>query len=375
MSYLINPDRTRPWNDLPDLPLAASDFETVEVYAQLAKARAALGKLQGRSAVIPNQGLLINTISLQEAKASSAIENIFTTDDDLYRAFSEQPNPGSSPGGAVKEILRYREALWHGYDYLRGRADFDRDYFVQVYQQIKQTSDGLRPPLALTHIKQGGTGPNAGTVVYTPPRGPGILETKLANLLDFLNDDARYPVDPVLKMAIGHYQFEAIHPFRDGNGRTGRVLNIHYLTHKGLLDFPILFLSKYIVAHKEGYYAALAGVSQRGDWRTWLLYMLRAVESTAADTYTKINDIVAAKEAVLQAVAADTRLERPDQLVTLLFTQPFTTVKHLTTARLYVENTARKYLNQLTTLGVLEKKTLAGHHYYLNLELHRILSE
>lgn len=218
-----------------------------------------------------------------------------------------------------------------------------------MYQQIQQASDGLRPPLALTHSRQGGTAPHAGTVAYTPPRGPGILEAKLANLLDFLNDDERYPLDPVLKRTVGHVQFDAIHPFRDGNGRTGRVFNIHYLPHKGLLDYPILLLSKYLVAHKADYYAYLGGVSQRGDWASWLIYLLRAVEATATDTYHKINDIVAAKDAVLHAVAADTRLERPDQFVSLLFTQPFTTVKHLTSAKLYVENTARKYLNQLPT--------------------------
>jgi len=373
MPYPINPDRTTPWNALPELPLASEWFETIEVYAQLSKARAALGKLQGRSAVIPNQGLLINTISLQEAKASSAIENIFTTDDELYKAYSEQVV--TTPTGAPKEVLRYREALWHGHAYLQARPAFDRAYFVQMYQQIKQTSDGLRPPLALTHIKHGGTAPNAGQVAYTPPRGKGILEAKLDNLLTFLNDDQRYPLDPVLKMAIGHFQFEAIHPFRDGNGRTGRVFNIHYLTHKGLLDYPILFLSRYIVEHKQEYYACLSGVSQRGDWRHWLLYMLRAVESTATLTYHKINDIVATKEAILQAVVSETTIDRPEQLVHLLFTQPFTKVKHLTEAWLYVENTARKYLNQLTDMGVLEKKTLAGHHYYLNLELNRILSE
>lgn len=376
MPYSINSDRTKPWNALPELPLDPALYETIPVYAQLARARAALGRLQGRSAVIPNQGLLINTISLQEAKASSAIENIFTTDDDLYRAFSEQSfGQGETSSGAVKEVLRYREALWHGHDYLRGRAAFDQEYFVQVYRQLQQAGDGLRPPLSLTHIKHGGTAPNAGTVAYTPPRGAGILEAKLTNLLDFMNDDERYPLDPVLKMAIGHFQFEAIHPFRDGNGRTGRVFNIHYLTHKGLLDYPILFLSKYIVAHKTEYYATLGGVSQRGDWAAWLLYLLRAVEATATDTYHKINDIVAAKDAVLHAVVADTRIERPEQLVNLLFTQPFTTVKHLTSARLYAELTARKYLNQLTDLGALERRTIGGHHYYLNLELHRILSE
>ena len=373
MSYAINPDRNQPWNGLPELPLVAEVVETVEILGQLVKARAALGRLQGRSAVIPNQGLLINSISLQEAKASSAIENIFTTDDELYKAYSEQAT--ATTEGAPKEVLRYREALWHGHEYLRDRPAFDAGYFPQIYRQITQATDGIRPPSALIYIKQGGSGPNAGKAAYTPPRGKGILEAKLENLLAFLNDDARFPLDPVLKMAIGHFQFEAIHPFRDGNGRTGRVFNIHYLTHKGLLDYPILFLSRYIMDHKADYYALLAGVSQRGDWKSWLLYMLRAVETTATLTYDKINDLVAAKDAILQAVVTETQMERPEQLVNSLFTQPFTKVKHLTDERLYVENTARKYLNQLVDMGILAKKVISGHHYYQNLELHRILSE
>lgn len=373
MSYPINPDRNKPWNALPDLPLATELVETVEIFGQLVLARAALGRLQGRSAVIPNQGLLINSISLQEAKASSAIENIFTTDDELYKAYSEQTTDSSE--GAPKEVLRYREALWHGQEYLQERSGFDAEYFRQIYRQITQSTDGIRPPIAQIYIKQGGSGPNAGKATYTPPRGTGILEAKLANLLDFMNNDERYPLDSVLKMAIGHFQFEAIHPFRDGNGRTGRVFNIHYLTHKGLLDYPILFLSRYIMDHKRDYYSLLTGVSQRGDWKSWILYMLRAVETTASLTYDKINDLVAAKDAILKAVLTDTQMERPEQLVNSLFTQPFTKVKHLTDERLYVENTARKYLNQLVDMRILEKRSISGHHYYLNLELHRILSE
>ncbi len=146
------------------------------------------------------------------------------------------------------------------------QGGFSLAYFVQVFQEIKQTPEGVRPSFSSVCIRQGGSGPNAGKPVYTSPRGEGILEAKLSNLVDFLNDDRAYPLDPLLKMAIGHYQFEAIHPFWDGNGRTGRVANIHVLTQKGLLDYPILYLSRYIVEHKQKYCSALAGVSQRGDW-------------------------------------------------------------------------------------------------------------
>jgi Fic family protein len=371
--YSINPDRTIPWNDLPLLPIRKELYQTIEILEKLGDAKAALAKLHGRSTIIPNQGLLVNTISLQEAKLSSEIEHIFTTDDELYKAYSDQTGETT---GASKEVLRYREALWSGYNYLRETTEFGKDYFIRLFQEIKQTTDSIRPDFSNTTIKQAGTGPNAGQVIYTPPRGKQIIETKLDNLIDFINNDDKYKVDHLLKMAIAHYQFEAIHPFRDGNGRTGRVFNIHYLTNKGLLDVPILFLSRYILDHKDDYYAGLQGISQRGDWNSWLLFMLRAVETTSNITFLKINDIVSTKEAILETVKKDSRKFRnPEELVSILFTQPFTKVKHLIDKGLYAENTARDYLNRLCELQVLEKKELEGHHYYLNLELHRILSE
>ena len=201
-------------------------------------------------------------------------------------------------------------------------------------------------------------------------------DQKLENLIAFVNDDDQYKVDHLLKMAIAHYQFEAIHPFRDGNGRTGRIFNIHYLTNKGLLDVPILFLSRYIQDHKDDYYSGLQGVSQRGNWSDWLLFMLRAVENTSSMTFHKINDIMTVKDAILQHVKNDGRkLKNPEKLIEFIFTQPFTKVKHLVAIGLYSENTAREYLNKLCEMDILEKKEIEGHHYYLNQELYRILSE
>lgn len=371
MPYSINPDRLKPWNELPSLPLEEELYRDINVFEQLAKANSAIGKLQGRSIAIPNQGLLINSISLQEAKASSAIENIFTTDDELYRAFSEQNV--KEIYGAPKEVLKYKEALWKGFEYLKTNH-FDLNYFIEAYREIKQTNDSLRPPFAQITIRQTGTEINAGQVIYTPPRGKGILEEKLTNLIDFANNKT-LRLDPLLKMAISHFQFEAIHPFRDGNGRVGRVFNVHLLVKEGVLDLPILFLSRYIIENKEEYYARLAGVSQRGDWKHWLIYMLRAVEATSNITFQKINDILSTKEAILDTVEKESQIRRPEQLVELIFTQPITKVKHLTDSGAYAENTARNYLNILSDMGVLEKKTVEGHHYYVNLELYRILAE
>ena len=372
MPYTINPDRNSPWNGLPPLPLNTDNYRTLEIYEQLANAKGALGQLQGRSIAIPDQGMLINTISLQEAKASSAIENILTTDDELYKAYSEQQS--EQLDGAAKEVLRYREALWAGHRYLKDTDAFDRNYFISIYRQIKETSDGIRPDAARIVIRQGGSGPNAGQTVYTPPRGEGIVEQKLDNLISFLNDRSLSSPDPLIKMAIAHLQFEAIHPFRDGNGRTGRILNINYLTQQGHLDYPILFLSRHIILTKDEYYHRLGGVTQRGDWVNWILYMLRAIETTARVTYTKINGILDAIEGVREALARTT-ITKQDQLIKMLFMQPFTRVKHLTDAKLYAENTARKNLNTLVQMHILELKIIQGSHYYLNLELHRILAE
>jgi Fic family protein len=175
-------------------------------------------------------------------------------------------------------------------------------------------------------------------------------------------------------MAIAHYQFEAIHPFRDGNGRTGRVFNIHYLTNKGLLDFPILFLSRFILNNKDDYYAGLNGVTQRGDWENWMMFMLKAIESTSNYTFDRINEIMSAKDSILEYVKKEApKIRKPDELIQAIFTQPFTKVKHLQDAKIYSEATARDYLNLLTSLRILERKTIDGHHYYLNIELYRIL--
>lgn len=372
--FQINPDRNKPWNDLPDLPIHPDLYRTVEVMEQLGNTKSALGRLHGRSVAIPNQGILINTISLQEAKASSEIENIFTTDDELYQAYSEE-GADVHLKGAPKEVLRYREALWEGHRYLRQHETFDEEYFIRLYRIIKQTNDGFRPPTALVYIKQGGTGPNAGTAIYTPPRAKGVIQQKLKNLVDFVNDDTQYPIDPLIKMAIAHYQFEVIHPFRDGNGRSGRIFNINILTQKGLLDLPILFLSRYIIDNKNDYYSLLAGVTQRGLWERWVLFMLKAVEATANLTFNKINEILTARESIMAAIEEETKIRKPEQLVQMIFTQPLTKVSHLTDAGIYAENTARNYLNQLCDLSILEKRTIVGHHYYLNLELYRILSE
>jgi Fic family protein len=371
--YPVNPDRMQPWNELPLLPIDPSLYRDVEVYEQLGRAKEALALLAGRSVAIPNPGMLITSITLQEAKVSSAIENVFTTDDELYKAVSDSAAENDAPD-PTKEVLRYREALWDGFHYLQKQGRFDREYFVRLYQVIKETGDGIRPPFARTFIRMGGSGPNAGKPAYTPPRGKGVVEARLDNLIDFLNREDSEPDDLLLKMCIAHFQFEAIHPFRDGNGRVGRIMNIHLITHNHLLELPILYLSRYIIEHKEQYYESLAGVSQQADWKSWLLYMLQAVEWTSRLTLRKVNDILASREEILQVIREQTGIRRPDRLAEAIFTQPYTKVTHLTGKGLYAENTARNYLNELAELQVLEKKEIKGRHYYINPALAEILS-
>lgn len=373
LPYPINPDRTKPWNDLPDLPIAPELYRDVDIYEQLGRAKEALAMLSGRSIAIPNPGMLINSITLQEAKVSSEIENVFTTDDELYKAVSDSSaDPEAS--APTKEVLRYREALWDGHHFLEEHGAFSRDYFVRLYRIIQESGDGIRPPFARTFIRMGGTGPNAGKPAYTPPRGDGVVEAKIDNLIDYLNSPETEPSDPLLKMCIAHFQFEAIHPFRDGNGRVGRIMNIHIITHNQRLDLPILYLSRYILEHKQEYYEYLAGVSRAGNWKEWFIFMLRAVEHTSDLTLKKVNDIIESREDILKVIRKQTSVRRPEDLTEAIFTQPYTKVNHLTDRGIYAENTARNYLNELADLQVLEKKEIRGRHYYINPALVEILS-
>ena len=361
---MINKDRTKPFNELPLLPLAKDKYLDNEILRLLGDAKGRLGELKGIARLIPNQGMLINSVSLQEARASSEIENIYTTQDELYAAFSND-DPKSSP---AKEILNYREATWSGIKSMEGRKEMSVDDVIQVYRIIKNATDGFRDPLRKTVIKKGGDSLTSGQVIYTPPRGTEIIEGKVDNLIDFMNNDDE---DPLIKMCIGHGQFEAIHPFSDGNGRTGRIINVLYLTQTGYLELPILFLSKFILKNKDDYYYSIGGITQRGDWKTWLKYMLQAVISTSGTTINLINRLVEAEEYVKAKIKRDNNQIYSEDLLRLIFTQPYTTVKQMKNARIGSEKTCRKYLDLLSLepLGIMEKLTISGKVFYSNKEL------
>lgn len=361
--------RTSPFNQLPLLPPEDDKIYDKEVLLLLAKAHRSLGKLDGISRKLPNPLMLVNTISLQEAKSSSEIENILTTDDELYKAISTSDTQISP---AAKEVLRYRESLWTGIEHITMLDHIDLQSIVRIYQNIKQTQTGIRSDHSNVRIIKGGKSITSGEVVYTPPKGDNILKELLDNFLSFINDDEKYNLDPLLKMAIGHYQFEAIHPFPDGNGRTGRILNTMILMNKGLLSHPILYLSKYIINNKDSYYHYLNGVSSRGDWKRWLLYMLKAVDETANYTVIKIDEITQQFEATRAHI--EKNIPNLDfAVIEAIFTQPYIKAIHLVSDKIKSRNTARKYLDQLCNIQVLELKHIGNENVYINNDLVRIL--
>jgi Fic family protein len=367
-------DRSIPFNDLPLLPPPAETENDPEILRKLVSASRALATFNSNVLRLPNPTMLVNTIALQEAKASTAIENIFTTEDELYKAISdtareEKANP------ATKEVLKYREALWEGYNQLQRDGSVNLDLVTKIFQQIKDTRAGLRPPQAQIVIKQGQSEFRTGEIVYTPPRGEGIVETLMTNLLAYLNDDQKYPSDPLLKMCIAHYQLEAIHPFQDGNGRTGRVLNLLYLVNKKLLSVPVLYLSKYIIVNKDEYYFNLAAITQRGSWKPWIMYMLDAVEKTSSHTNDLINDIVTQINATLSHGKKHIKWYNKE-VNEALFSQPYSRPKMIgevmgKTSR----TTLTRYMEELVSARIVTPKKEGTEVFYINDDLVRILEK
>ncbi len=365
-------DRNIPYNQLPPLPPATVLYQDEDVVNKLTQASRRLAELKGLASTLPNQSIFVNTIALREAKASSAIENIFTTDDELYRSLSYQEDDYLE--GPAKEILHYREALWKGYQDIAEEKSMTLETVIDVYREVKRTHDGIRPYQAEVVIKKRGWGSLVAETVYTPPRGKGVVEKKMAQLLEFLNDDVKFPIDSLLKMAMAHYQFEAIHPFRDGNGRAGRILCILYLIQKQLLDLPILYLSAYILQNKDEYYSRLNGVTGTQLWKPWILYMLEAVSQTAEYTTDKILRIKALMEKT-RTIMLENKLPVARMDVPKLFEQPYIRPKNLLSDKIKSINTAKKYLTGLESLGMLSKEKVGKEFIWFNTELMSILSD
>jgi len=364
-------DRNVPYNNLPELPPPDEKVITIEVLQALNKANKALAELKGIAKKLPNQAMLVNTIALREAKASTEIENIFTTDDELYKSLTYNE---SEVSGNAKEVLFYRQALWAGYQKIKSTGKFDQDLIVEIYRKVKQVQDGIRPEQTETVIKKRGSGLLGSSVIYTPPRGLGVIEKKLENLFKYLNQDQDYEYDPLIKLAVSHYQFEAIHPFRDGNGRAGRIISILLLIQKQLLDLPILYLSAYIIREKDRYYELLNKVTSLRTWREWILYILKAVEETSIYTIKKIEEIDRLFNITWTLVQEKLPSLRKE-LIEKIFEQPYIRPKSIVDSNIKSLNTAKKYLGQLQDIGILIPEKIGKEMVYLNIDLFNLLSE
>lgn len=358
-------NRHTPYNDLPDLQSA--DFtESPEIMKQLVKASRHLGELNGLCASIPDPQLLINTIVLQESKDSSAIENIVTTQDELYKAASENETTSL----AAKEVLSYREALYVGLERMKSQKDLlVTNTVVEIVQTIKQNKSGIRntPGTSLKNAING-------EIIYTPPCCEDIIREKLAALEQFINNPSHSQLDPLIKMALIHYQFEAIHPFVDGNGRTGRIVNALYLVQQGLLSQPVLYLSYYIVKYKTEYYQLLRGVTENNNWNNWVMYMLTALIETAQLTTKKIRSMLALKEEFEIKMKQTLGASFSYELLQLMFTLPYLKIELLEKKGIAHRQTASTWLKKLSDSEILKPQKIGRTTYYINYRLMELLT-
>lgn len=340
------------------------DLETRVVLRKVAAAHRYLAELKGVAATIPNESILINTLALQEAKDSSAVENIITTHDDLFRAelFTD-----TSTSPATKEVQRYASALKKGFALVRQQKLLTLRHIIAIQQELEQNNTGFRR-LPGTTLRNGETG----EVVYTPPQEADQIASLMTNLEAFINDDTLFDADPLVKMAVVHYQFESIHPFCDGNGRIGRIINMLYLVQKDLLHLPILYMSRYIIQHKSGYYERLQAVRDQQDWEGWLLYMLDGVEQTARQTIVLVEAI---RELMLHYKhTLRQRLPKlySQNLLNNLFQHPYTKIDFLMADLHVTRLTATRYLDLLTEQGFVHKQKIGRNNYYINQALMKL---
>lgn len=355
-----------PYNELPPLPPSAN-LESPAVLKAAIAAHRALAELKGKADVIPNQSILINSIILQEARASSEIENVITTSDRLFEAFTAADRDYDPQ---TKEVLRYREALWKGYNALKKRPLLTTNLFVDIVRIIKEYEIGIRntPGTVIAN-------PVTGNVIYTPPEGEPIIRELLENLEMYINADDN-STDVLIRMAVIHYQFEAIHPFDDGNGRTGRILNILFLVQQKLLNLPILYLSQFIIRHKSDYYKKLREVTGQGAWESWVLYMLKAVEETSNETMMKAESI----RRLMDETVNLAKQKLPShiyskELIELLFEQPYCKIKFLVDRGIARRQTAAEYLKMLEQIGILKSKQVGRENLFLNVGLYNLLAK
>lgn len=357
---------------IPTLPLPY-DLETKEVLKQVNKANRKLAELKGVAQTIPNERILISSLTLQEAKDSSAVENIVTTQDDLYRAGLDTSYQFIN--AATKEVLFYREAINEGFRIVRNKDILTLNDIKRVQEILEQNSAGFRTTPG-TQLKR----ENDGAIVYTPPQDGQEIIGFMANLEQFINDSEMSQLDPLIKMAIIHHQFESIHPFYDGNGRTGRIINILYLVITGLLDLPILYLSRYITRNKGEYYHLIQAIRDKNtdnaaEWVAWILFMLKGVETTAEDTILLVKNIGSLMAEYKGVIRPDFGSKYNHELLNGLFYHPYTKIDHVVHNMQVSRQTAAKYLDRIVALGLLRKEKMGKENYYINTKLMNLFIE
>ena len=351
-------------NELTTLEnLDARRFETPAILKLLASSSRKLAELKGIAASIPNQGILINTLGLQEAKDSSEIENIVTTHDELFK---DEVLPETFANPAAKEVLRYRQALRVGFELVRQSGLLTSNNIIKIQGELERNNAGFRK-LPGTALKDG-----SGRTVYTPPQDPEEIKSLMRDLERFINEPDLFDADPLIKMALIHHQFESIHPFYDGNGRTGRIINVLYLVKEGLLDIPVLYLSQHIVRNKRAYYDLLQRVRIDDVWEDWVLYMLEAVEMTAGRTLLTVQAIKTALMDYKHRIRDQHKFYSQD-LINNLFSHPYTKIEFLQRDLKVSRMTATRYLDALSDTGFLIKRKIGRGNYYVNVALNHIL--
>jgi len=348
---------------LKKLPPEREQIETVKILRQLSKTSQSLGELKGIAKTIPNQAMLVNAVVLQEAKDSSEIENIITTQDELYKALASQSKQASQ----VKEVINYRKAIFAGYELIKQQGFLRIKDIETIQKTIIENNAGIRA-MSGTVLKNDRTG----EIVYTPPQEKDEILDLLSNFLEHFNVN-QTDLSPLINLAILHYQFESIHPFYDGNGRTGRILNILYLIINDLLDIPILYLSSYINENKSNYYKYLNQVNKTDQWEDYILYMLKAVEETANYTIKKINQIKNQLEITIEKVKEEAPKIYRKELIELLFEQPYSKIEFVVEKLKVERKAASRYLKNLEDIGILKSEKIGRENLYLNKELIEIL--
>lgn len=339
------------------------DLETKKILKQLARSHRFLAELKGYADLLPNKNILVNAVTINEAKDSSEIENIITTHDELYKALavSNQAEP------EAREVANYKKALWRGYELLKDKGVLSTNMFIEIHKVIEENNSGIRRVPGTKIINQA-----TDEIVHEPPESYDLIVDLLNNLEKYINTETEN-IDSLIKLAVIHYQFEAIHPFYDGNGRTGRIINVLYLILQGLLDSPILYLSRYIIDNKQQYYTLLRQVTEENSWENWVLYILKAVEATSKSTLKLAQDIYDLVDETIDFVHRRHSSIYSRELIEIIFNQPYTKIEDVQNGLNVTRKTASNYLSSLEGIDLMRSEKVGRQKIYINEPLMNLL--